>query len=233
VEAHRQVQHFFLITNFATVSTLATAIAATLSIVFLFAYLSVFDGFLIMTIEYSDVLKLIIVGIFVASFVLFSFRAFLDILLNFMSIVKPSKTSVLLLVLLILILAFFPVIISYFYDRTALVFDIARMASILIGAFAVFIASGMYSSKKFDLVGILNTTMILFIFVFAVGYTFGLFLRDLGRAHSISIRDNDTTIGTIENTKLIMFTSHHVIFLYANTVMLVPTANIIELRYAE
>ena len=91
----------------------------------------------------------------------------------------------------------------------------------------------MYSFKKFDLVGILNTTMLLFIFVFAVGYTFGLFLRDLGRAHSISIRDNDTTIRTIENTKLIMFTSHHVIFLYANTVMLVPTANIIELRYAE
>ena len=131
----------FLITNFATVSTLATAVAATLSIVFLFAYLSVFDDFLIMTIEYSDVLKLIIVGICVASVVLFSFRAFLDILLNFMSIVKPSKTSVLLLVLLILILAFFWVIISYFYDRTALVFDIARMASILIGAFAVFIAS--------------------------------------------------------------------------------------------
>jgi putative effector of murein hydrolase LrgA (UPF0299 family) len=56
----------FLVTNFAAISTLLTAMAASLSMLFIFAYLGVFDGFLIMTIEYRDVLKFMIIGVCIA-----------------------------------------------------------------------------------------------------------------------------------------------------------------------
>lgn len=220
----------FLITNFAAVSTVLTAMAASLSMLFLFAYLSVFDGFLVMTIEYSDVLKLVIIGICIAMILMITTKYMIDIVIFGVSIGNPSKRFIILTTIAIVILSFGPGVSAYFYNRLALAYEIARGMSILLGVAALFLAIKLYSEKTFDFNNIFNITLLIAAFVFAIGVTIGLFVRDEGRNHSVSIRDNDTTIRTIEIAKLVMFTSHHVILFYANTVMVVPTANIIELR---
>src|SRR5271170_146798 len=52
----------FITGNFGAVSAGLTAIAAALSIIFVFGYLASFDVVLVMTIEYADVFKFILIG---------------------------------------------------------------------------------------------------------------------------------------------------------------------------
>jgi len=65
--------------NFAAFSAGLTAIAASLSIIFVFGYLASFDVLLIMTIEYTDVLKFVLIGTRVAFGLLAAFFYIINI----------------------------------------------------------------------------------------------------------------------------------------------------------
>ena len=52
-----------VVNNFAAFSAVSSAVAASLSIVFIFGYLAAFNTALIMILEYSDILKFILIGI--------------------------------------------------------------------------------------------------------------------------------------------------------------------------
>jgi hypothetical protein len=57
----------FLTKHFAVLSAGLTGLAATLAMIFVFAYLSVFDWNLIWIIEYPDIIKFCLIGIGIAS----------------------------------------------------------------------------------------------------------------------------------------------------------------------
>jgi hypothetical protein len=60
--------------NFSMISALLTLFSGVLAMVFVFAYLSVFDPFLIMIIEYSDLIKFILLGIIIVYGIMAAFN---------------------------------------------------------------------------------------------------------------------------------------------------------------
>ncbi len=57
----------FLTKNFAVISAATTGVAACMAMVFLFAYLSVFDWNLIWIVEYTDIIKFCLIGVAILS----------------------------------------------------------------------------------------------------------------------------------------------------------------------
>lgn len=221
----------FLIDNFAAFSTLTTAMAASLSMIFLFSYLSVFDAYLIMTIEYSDLLKFVIIGICFASTILLSTRYILDHVINNANIINPPKIFLAFTVLAFIAYISFPVYGSYYHDRVSLPYQVDKTACILYVAIIIILYVKIYPAiKVITFKHLYNAAALLALFVVMAGFTCGVYVRDKGTIHSVSMRENETTLRTIENVGLILFTSHHVILSYADTVLVVPTANITEMR---
>jgi hypothetical protein len=64
-----------LAANFGAVSAAFTVLSAVLSITFMYSYLSVFDVNLTMAIEYSDIIKIALVGVaFLSGFAIFIYK---------------------------------------------------------------------------------------------------------------------------------------------------------------
>jgi len=223
----------FLLDHFGTISTIFTAMAASLSMIFLFSYLSVFDAFLIMTIEYGDLLKFLIVGICLLYAIFAAVRFLIDLVVGVRAAAKPSKTSIAITIGIIVLYAILPLLASYLYDRTSLAYEIGRAISILYGSAVVFITIRYYSNTSTSFPSVSNIynfgAMIALLIVF-IGTTCGVYVRDKGSLHSIVIKENEGMTRTIESARLVLFTSHHVILSYSNTILLVPTVNIAEIR---
>ena len=76
--------------NFAALSAISSAVAASLSVVFIFGYLSVFNASLIIMLEYSDIFKFILIGICIGFGLL---AAFLGIINTAIYTIKDKATT--------------------------------------------------------------------------------------------------------------------------------------------
>jgi hypothetical protein len=186
-----------------------------------------------MTIEYSDLLKFIIIGSCIIFAILSTSQWLINIILDSGLAIKPEKSSIILVIMVVVAYAIGPAVLSYFNDQISFAYHVGRSICIIIGSIFLYISLKTYSD-----IGGLNTrrfynlVAVLTLLVASIGTTYGIYVRDKGGLHSITIKDNDTSIRTIENTRLVLFTSHHIVLFYSNTILLVPTGDIVEIRAA-
>jgi hypothetical protein len=213
--------------NFLVFSSLVLGVASTISMLFLTAYLGVFDWNLVWLIEYSDLTKLFLIGVgLIASFLTSIIYWFQDV---HTWLVARAPNQFWFFVIMCVLVIPFPLIMLYLDYRSAnplLIYHALRALSWFL--FALLIVVAFQRSGNWRVVGwktIGNDFAGLALFVTIVGLTLGHYVKDVSEYS----RTITTKGGKFDGVKVIMFLSHHVAFLSDRKVVVVPTSDVTEI----
>ena len=210
--------------NFAALSAISSAIAASLSMVFIFGYLSVFNASLIMILEYSDIFKFILIGICIGFGLLAAFLGIINFVIY--TIKDKATTWSKIVVVSIFVLAFiiFPTLAAWLNDSPDLHYYVLRAVTGLAALSLLFYA--LRPSEFFTnltAINIVGTILSLYFFIYVLGGTFGLYVDADGTPHRITLREC-----TLSDAKRVLFTSHHIIAKVGSEISVFQTADVLE-----
>jgi hypothetical protein len=164
-----------IVSNFAAFSAGLTAIGASLSVIFVFGYLASFDMFLIMTIEYTDVLKFVLIGTCVAFGLWAAFFYVINIGVNLAN--QGFSRAAIVIIIVVSVLAVLPAFVAWKNATSDFHYSLSRMSCILIGLLLV--SSVAYWSKRIKTMTFM--TMLAIIFLSYLFVYFRIYLRPIRR----------------------------------------------------
>jgi len=151
--------------NFSMISALLTLFSGVLAMVFVFGYLSVFDPFLIMIIEYSDLLKFILLGIIIAYGIIAAFNNIIYTLVDWYIYNKYSFGWASALFLSIIVTAGMPIFFDWKSHPEYLAYEGYRLFSVILGCLTLYIFMSVYKNRQTaNIYKVFNATMLLTIF---------------------------------------------------------------------
>lgn len=218
-----------LLDNFGAASAVFTGAAASLSMIFVFGYLTPFNVFLIMTVEYTDILKFILIGI---CLLVITLSTLVSISYVFISLGNTTY-SIVILALSLAVIIFIQgsnAVESYNSSRPDFYFQLLRLTNTIVGVVIVrAFWKNIYRPKLFTVLNLSATIFMLYFFVYALGITFGLYVREIGGPLQVIIRENNNTDRTINDAKLVMFTSHHTVIFAEDKISTFQTSDVREI----
>ena len=221
----------WLTKNFSVISAVIVFTAAVSAVFFLFAYLSTFDWRLIWLVEYSDLAKLfLIVGGLISGIISFG----LIVVNGYYGATKFSMKEK-LIGFGILVSLFLAGFVQNLYDdfhgkdlQNGIVLYHAYFAFLQIGLLGLlFLVLEKYSSLiQGDRLAIFSTVTLVAILVLVSGTVFGQHVK-YASEHRVTIW---TKREEFQNAKVIMWLSHHVVFYTATKVIVLPTADVVQME---
>ena len=210
--------------GFGRFFTMLAVLAASFSMIFLFGYLSVFDVSLIITIEYSDILKLMLIGVVVVYGLVMISIGLIQTYLNWMK----SGISGSIFFIAVSVIAIVPIFSLGLAIYRKEYIEYQAHYLITFGAGLGFLAClALYYKKELvDFSDLVYLVVIMAFFSASLGKTYGLYVKDFGALHNLTVRDDNSKEQTISGARLILFTSHHLILQTGTTIVTVPTANV-------
>jgi small-conductance mechanosensitive channel len=214
----------FLTKHFLVLSAFLLGISAALSMLFLSAYLAVFDWTLIWLIEYADLAKLFLLG---AALMLAMLVASSSYIQNFMVWKGLSgRAKIVFGVLFAAFLAWTQLQPIYGDLRKGLYFPeyhVYRAFTVLLFTYVVFgsrfIRANWQNLKKNEIMAdLLFATISIAIF----GLTFGYYVRD----ESYDKREIFTKDMSYPDARVVLSLSHHMAFLSHDKIIILPTSDI-------
>lgn len=213
--------------HFAILSALAAVVGALCSTIFLYAYLSVFDWHLIWIIEYGDILKFGLVVVAIISGFFYWIYSIADDVIVWMTPDADRDHTAKKVLGAMFFLSFASFITS---DETsnnphfALHFYM-HLSVIVVGFLSWYVVVLSRNGFTFNARTILNDLSFFVIAMGIFGHTLGFYVRDFGDyRQDVTLKDN-----TLQNVRIIMITSHH-IMLYANgQTITVPSGDVTKI----
>jgi hypothetical protein len=225
----------FLTKNFVLVSAAITVFSACMVMVFLFAYLYVFDWNLILIVEYYDIIKFSLIGVaFMSGSAFFVFTIFANVHDLLIFDIKHGRTTVfVLLAMFILLLA-----TSLYYDiyvasNPTIEYHIYVFLSFVFLIFFAISCMEIYKVKageniSFRWVG--QTLCSLIILIGFFGRMYGLRIRDISDIrHEIIMREQGSWRHIFGDATIVLLTSHHTILKVGSTVVILPSNDIAQI----
>lgn len=219
----------YMTKHFAVLSVMTTVVGATLSIIFISAYLRVFDWRLIWIIEYPDILKVSLVTIAILSSFSWYIYSSANEAINF-----ATKNSRIWLILYAVIFTMWCwSLITYMYiDYHSTDPHYGLHISLHFAILAVFtlIYRGLIEIREFPNQNANQVAFLIFLIVTNVttlGTAFGFYTRDSdGFSHTVYFKNEE-----LHDVGIVLITSHHVVLFTKNkTTILVPAADIIKIE---
>jgi hypothetical protein len=214
--------------DFASVSGILTVSAAVMSMVFIFGYLEQFDVSLIMMIEYTDVLKFMLIG----SCVIFAlFMGFNYIAYSIMDFHEGRWSRKVIIVGLVIYMTgqLFSIYWSWHKGDGDTAFQVYRASYIILGAAVLYLFLKTIIDWGWTFTRIISILFLFSLFLYLVGNTYGLFVRDHGQTHDLAIREDQGKSRVISGARLVLFTSHHVIVKVGPSIITLLTADVQEI----
>ena len=217
----------FLTKHFLVLSAFLLGISAALSMLFLSAYLTVFDWTLIWLIEYTDLAKLFLLG---ASLILAMLVGSSSYLQNFIVWkVMSGRAKLVFGFLIAAILAWTqlqPIYADFKKDLYFPHYHVYRATSAGLVAYVVFgsrfIRTNWSNGNKNEM---LNDLLFAAISITIFGLTFGYYVRD----ESYDRRDIFTKETIFPDARVILSLSHHLAFLSHGSIVILPTNDITKI----
>lgn len=217
----------FLTRHFLVLSSVVIGVASAISMLFLAAYLAVFDWSLIWLIEYSDLAKLFLIGTALLSSVISTMLNYLyNLLMWLQHQVKNHKWIVIVgLALTALVGAG-----SIYYDiKTAnghASYHAFRLASTVLGVFLIYLLLTEFDQwKQLKWLSIVNDISLLVLALGTFGATFGYYVKDVSKDFAQITTKNET----FENAKIVVMLSHHLAFFSERRVIVIPAADLVKI----
>ena len=216
----------FLTKHFLVLSALLIGGASAVCMLFLAAYLTVFDWNLIWLIEYADVAKLFLIGAALLSSVI---TAALNYAWDFLAWLKHQmkgfKWGFIIGLILIVSAGGYSIYNDVKTGNGHATYHGFRLAATLSGILLFYM---MFTDadkwKQLNWLSILNFAST-FVFVLGIfGATYGYYVRDVSK----NVTQITTKNETFEKAKVIMFLSHHLAFLSEKRVIVIPTSDLVR-----
>jgi len=219
----------FVVDNFAALSAIFSAVAASLSMVFIFGYLAVFNTSFIMILEYSDIIKFILIGICIGFGLLAAFISVINISISVMRNKTTTLEKVVMIVILFLFIVF-PTMVAWRSNSLDLHYYVLRSVTGVTALGLLFFA--LRPAEFFmniTLINVLGALILLYFFVYVLRSTFGLYVDTDGTPHQITLRESANTTRMLSDAKLVLFTSHHIITKVGSEISVFQTADVLEI----
>ncbi len=219
----------FITKYFAVLSAAMTGLAASISMAFLFGYLSVFDWSLIWLIEYPDILKFWLIGVAILSTsITVIFGTFDNVYKWLIANVTYQRIVIFILIAMLVInLAYELYYSSGRQIKEYHIYSFVSYLSLLLIAFVGFtVYKHKYNINMWD-AGMLFSSFILIMYLF--GHTYGLKVRDIDNTkHEIVLRDPKLQ-HTLSDAIVILITSHHTVVKVGQSVVALPSGDIAQI----
>ena len=219
----------YLTKHFAVLSVMATVVGATLAVIFIAAYLRVFDWRLIWIIEYPDILKVALVTIAVFSgFSFYIWSAAADAI-NLTT--RHSRGRLISYAFGLALWCGSLIMYLYLdYHSTDPHYGLHLMLHLAILAIIGLILTGVNGIREFPNQNANEVALLIFLIVANVttlGSAFGYYAKDgNGFNYNVFLK-----VEELHDVGVIMITSHHVVlFLKNKSIILVPSADVVKIE---
>jgi hypothetical protein len=220
----------FLTKNFALVSAAITVLSACMVMVFLFAYLSVFDWNLSLIVEYSDIIKFSLIGIaFMSGSAFLVYMIFHHVHDWLIFGTKQGRITIIaLLAIYVLLFALSLYNDIYVTSNPTTEYDIYRFSSVVFLILFAIQCMRIYKAREnisVWMVGLALANLILLTGTF--GHTYGLRIRDISDIrHEVIMREQGGLRHIFGDATIVLLTSHHTILKVGSTVVTLPSNDI-------
>ena len=216
--------------NFAALSAISSAVAASLSMIFIFGYLSVFNTSLIMILEYSDIFKFILLGICIGFGLLAAFLSVINIAIY---TIKDKATTtwskVVVVSIFVFVVIIIPTLAAWLKDSPDFHYDVFRSITGLAALSFLFSSLRIHENfRNLTAINIFGNILSLYCFIYLLGGTFGLYVDTAGTPHRITLREGTNITRTLSDAKLVLFTSHHIIAKVGSEISVFQMADVLE-----
>jgi hypothetical protein len=217
----------FLTKHFLVLSSLVVTGAAAYSMLFLSAYLGVFDWNLVWLIEYSDLAKLALIGIAIASGALALTINMIYLMYRWLALKETTSRFWVGCAVAVTVLGS---AVTIFFDvkngTGQWQFQVLSSFSSLILILIIGAIIRDLDALKAGEFGAIYRTVVLFAFSMGFfGATFGHYVKDVSKDFSEITSKN----GTYDNAKVVMLLSHHVVFFSNGSVITIPTGDVVKI----
>jgi hypothetical protein len=225
----------FLTKNFALVSAAITVLSACMVMVFLFAYLSVFDWNLIWIVEYSDIIKFSLIGVaFTSGSAFFVFTIFDHAHKWLIVDIKQRRTIIIwFLSMYVLLLAFNLYNDIYVASNPTIGYHIyASLAYVFLILFAISCMEiyKLKAGENISLWWVGQTLCSLIILIGFFGRAYGLRIRDISDIrHEVIMREQGSWRHIFGDATIVLLTSHHTILKVGSTIVTLPSNDIAQI----
>ena len=216
----------FLTKHFLVLSALLIGGASAVCMLFLAAYLAVFDWNLIWLIEYADLAKLFLIGTALLSSVItatlnyaYDFIAWLRLQM------KEFKWGFFIGLGLIILMGGYAIYYDLKSENGHVTYHAFRLTATLSGIFLLYLMfTDVEKWKQLNWLSIpeFSSTLVFVLGIF--GATYGYYVRDVSK----NVTQITTKNETFEKAKVIMFLSHHLAFLSEKRVIVIPTSDLVQ-----
>lgn len=217
----------YLTKNFLVMSSIALGVGAALSMVFLSAYLAVFDWNLVWLIEYGDLAKLFLIGTAlvasISTILINQAHGFYSTVIN-----AATRNKWVAIGLGLLVLAFdgYGIYRDYRLGNGQITYHVNELLSTFVFFFLLWLVFNQLPIwRSLSWGKIVNDLGFFVIALGLFGATFGVYVRDVSKYHRQIITKTDK----FDDAKLIMLLSHHVAFLVERRVVVVPSADVVKM----
>jgi hypothetical protein len=223
----------FLTKNFGLVSAAIAVFSACMVMVFLFAYLAVFDWNLIWIVEYSDIIKFSLIGVALMSgFAFFVFTIFDHVHKWLILDIKQRRTAIIvILAILLLMLTYNLYTDIYVASNPTKEYHIYEFFSyvFLIG-FAISCISIYKDRENIGVWMVSQALGSLIVLIGVFGHTYGLRIRDISDIrHELIMREQSSLRHIFGDATIVLVTSHHTIVKVGSTVTTLPSNDIAQI----
>jgi hypothetical protein len=218
----------FLTKHVVILSSMVIVVASAISMLFLAAYLAVFDWSLIWLIEYTDLAKLFLIGTALLSSVI---SLMLNYLYNFIAWLKHHQTMTFKWAVIGgLVVTALGGAYSIYYDvKTAndhVAYHSFRLASTFAGIFLIYLLLTEFEKwRQLNWLSIVNDISFLVLALGIFGAAFGYYVKDVSKDFNQITTKNEA----FENSKIVVMFSHHLAFVTDSRVVVVPTADLVKI----
>ncbi|MCA6124576.1 hypothetical protein J6500_22160 [Bradyrhizobium sp. WSM 1704] len=216
----------FLTKHFIVLSTLVIGGASAVAMLFLAAYLAVFDWNLIWLVEYTDIAKLFLIGTaLLSSAIATALNYAWDLLAWLKHQMKVYKWGLFVGIALVIGAGVYSIHNDVKTGNGYAAYHVFRMLSTIgVVSLLYLLFREAEQLKQLNWLSILNVASSTVFALGIFGATYGYYVRDVSK----NVMQITTKSETFENAKVIMFLSHHLAFLVEKRVVVIPTADLIK-----
>jgi NADH:ubiquinone oxidoreductase subunit 6 (subunit J) len=217
----------YLTRYFVGLSAIVVVAAAAVSMLFLTAYLTVFDWNLVWLVEYSDLAKFGLMAVAIISPLLAMLGNQLDAFYKWVALKqKEYRKLVWFLVAIVFFGAAFSIYMDIQHKSGLATHHLMNAVSILIAFSLMWLAFGGSDAwRNRDWSAIFNHTVLIALSLGFFGGTYGFYVKDASKQRSEITTKNET----FKAVKIVMMLSHHIVFLSDGKVITVPAGDLVKI----
>ncbi|SEM37141.1 hypothetical protein SAMN04515666_110169 [Bosea lupini] len=223
--------------HFLVISAIATILGAAMAALFAYGYLIVFGSGLVWILEYSDLLKLALIGVlFVLAYIsiITVFAQEIPKIMNYNN--KLLRNIVLILLILALLLIYILPEYKLFIDGDVWIkLRIIAVSSLIVFSMisllmTIDITSRLIEGRFIALQMFISFGVSFMLVVFIFGVCRGLYVKTSKESFvEILARDKGNVETLYKNSKIIMMLSHHAIFQTSDSIIVIPASDVVRI----